>query len=115
MNLDLQNQISELEHKVKIWNLFSIEVSKQDDDIIKANGLQDYQMVWTDGKLDYYFDHSTLNLIDQYVAINAGIITDVRFNVSNYSVRKGKAECLKQIEIEISNLHSSIKSLKLKL
>lgn len=114
MSVEKENQIKELENKIKVWELFLIEVSKLDNDYTVSRGLVNDRIVWTDNKLEFNDDPSTLRDIDKPIAKKAGIYKEYKFSVSNYSVRKGKAECEKQIGIEIDKLRFTIKSLTAK-
>jgi hypothetical protein len=112
MSEQLQVQIDNLNNEIAIWNNFSNAVSKLNESEVKREGVDNYQMVWTSNEVDYYFDHSTLTSIDKFVARRAGIITNVKYNVPNYNLRKGIKSCLKQIEIEINKLQSAKESLE---
>lgn len=112
MNLELDKHITDLKNTIKTWQIFLAQLQELDNDDIIEHGADGYKMVWTSQQIDFYFDHSTLDAISRYVAKKAGIITDVRFNIPNYDVRKGIQNCEKYIKGEISSLEKSIKSLQ---
>jgi|688.fasta_scaffold740953_2 hypothetical protein len=112
MNVQLENHIATLKATITTWELFRTEVLKLENNDVKERGLDNYKMVWTQNEVDYYFDPTTMGLIDFYVAQNAGIITDVRFSIPNYIIRKGILDCENYIETQITSLQKSIKSLE---
>ena len=114
MNPELKKRINDLQNTIRTWELFLIEVLKLKNEDIIEQGLDFHKMVWTQNEVDYYFDHSTLDLIDFFIAKKGNIITDVRFSIPNYIVRNGKADCEKYIKTQMNNLSLSIKSLQQK-
>lgn len=108
----IQMQIYDLKSQIAIWNKFSNAASKLNEEEVRREAEEDYQMVWTSNEVDYYFDYSTQPLETQFVARKAGIITNVKYGISNYYLKKGLQSCIKQIGIEIENLENSVNALK---
>ena len=108
----IQMQIDNARSEILVWNNFSEAVSKLNDEDIKKEGGERFQMVWTSNGVDYFLDHSTEPSIDKFVSKKNGVLTNVRFYVPNYDLRKGKDSCLKQIATAIENLEKSIEALK---